>query len=199
MSVCLWYLQTWTHLLTLTSSPLNLVTGLGRVALREKTWRAVHPFFSRCRLGRVWFAMYSAFSSSSLSLSSLLSARSLLPLPCLPPDFTPSLISPLPHAFFFLLALSLPAAPPPPSSTSLSVLLSSLISLLFPFQLSQRWLIQRIYRRTDGIIRVNQEWWRSLLQSVDFVIPAEWELGPVATADRHIQKLTLWRKGCFAW
>lgn len=176
------------------------MTGLGRVALRgKKTWRATHPFFSRCRLGRIWFSKYSAFSSSSLSLSSPLSARSP-PLAMSSSRFhTFTYLSP-PTCFFFpCLLCHFLQPPPPPPSTSLSVLLSSLISRLFHFQLSQRWLIRRIYRRTDWIIRVNQEWWRSLSQSVDFVIPAEWELGPVATADRHIQKLTLWRKGCFAW
>lgn len=94
-----------------------------------------------------------------------------------------------------------PPPPPPPQlpSTSLSVLLSSLMSLLFPFQLSQRWLIQCIYRRTDWIIRINQEWWCSHLQTLDFIISPEWEWWTVVTVVHHVQTLTLWRKGCRAW
>lgn len=178
------------------------MTGLGRVALRgKKNVTSDSSIFQQMPFRtHLILKVFSVFVILSVSFIPSLSSLSS---PCHVFLQISHLHLSLPsHMLFFpLLALSLPAAPPPlPSpSTSLSVLLSSLISRLFHFQLSQRWLIRRIYRRTDWIIRVNQEWWRSLSQSVDFVIPAEWELGPVATADRHIQKLTLWRKGCFAW
>lgn len=134
-----------------------------------------------------------------LSIFYTFSHLPLLPFPCLLPDFTPLLISPLPHAFF-LLALSLPATPnPKPPSTSLFCPSQLLDFSASPFQPSQRWLIQCIYRKTDWIIRINQEWWCSLLQTVDFIISPEWEWWAVVTVVHHMQKLTLWRKGCCAW
>lgn len=177
------------------------MTGLGRVALRgKKNVTSDSSIFQQMPFRtHLILKVFSVFVILSVSFIPSLSSLSS---PCHVFLQISHLHLSLPsHMLFFPPACFVTSCspPPPPPSTSLSVLLSSLISRLFHFQLSQRWLIRRIYRRTDWIIRVNQEWWRSLSQSVDFVIPAEWELGPVATADRHIQKLTLWRKGCFAW
>lgn len=141
-------------------------------------------------IGEIWFSKYSVFWSSFYvsfipSLNSLsvpcnvllqlshlyLSLPSHMHFPCLLRHFLQPLLNPNP-----LLFLSFPAP---------------WFLCFIPFQLPQRWLIRCIYRKTDWMIRINQEWWCSLLQTVAFIISPEWEHWTVGTVVHHMQRLTL--------